>query len=188
MPYYVLKSKFTGVLIMRKPVISGNLEFDFGVQKKLDIPTINFVMDKDNSQGELTDFISTTLPGLTISKKFKQALDKAGVDNIDYYPARVTNEVTREVFEDIYVANVIGLIACMDTEKSEYETYPGIPNKINEIDTLVLHDNAIKGYKIFRLKEFSTLVIVDENVKDAIENAGITNTICIPVEEFDTYL
>ena len=188
MSYYVLGSKNQAVFIMDRPELPGNLKFHRGIKEALDIPLIKFIMDKNNSQGELTDQLETALPGLTISKNFKNTLDKVGVDNIDYYQAMVSNEVTGEVFHDIYVANVIGLLTCMDMEKSEYEPYAGIPNKINEIGKLVLKENAIKDYKVFRMKEFSSIIIIDESVKNEIELAGITNTECIPIEEFDTYL
>ncbi len=55
-----------------------------------------------------------------------------------------------------------------------------------EIESLVLDESAIKGCKIFRPKEFGIMIIVDESVKQSIENFDITNTILVPVEEYDS--
>ena len=113
------------------PLIPGfdDVRFNKGFKLTEDLPLIQFTKASDND-GELLDWIPTALAGLTISARFKAALDSAGVTNVDYYPAVIKDEATGKVHDDIFVANIIGRIACVDMEKSRYRPSLLSPDRI----------------------------------------------------------
>lgn len=185
--YYVMDfdtSFEKAALIMDNPDIPGypDLVFDKGVRIKGQLPVFDFIQDKD-CQGVLTDYLWTALRGLTVSERFKKTLDAAGVDNVDYYPVRVVNEVTGEVRSDYYVANVVGLIDCLDREKSGIISDPDVPGLITDIERIILKEDKAKGTLFFRLKNVSGVVIAHPRVKDAVTKAKLTGVKFTPSAE-----
>jgi hypothetical protein len=185
--YYVMDFDTSfpkAAMIMHTPQIPGhrNLVFDEGARIKGQLPVFDFVQDKE-CQGVLTDYLWTTLRGLTISERFKKTLDAAGVDNVDYYPVRVVNAVTGAIRSDYYVANVIGLIDCLDRDKSGIVSDPDAPGLITDIEQIILKADKIKGTLFFRLQDVSGVVIAHPRVKNAVTKAKLTGVIFTPSNE-----
>jgi len=161
-----------------------SLVFDKGIRLKEKIPVFDLEID-EKGQGTLTDYLWTTLRGLTISAKFKEVLDKSGVDNVDYYPVRIVNQVTKQVRKDYYEANIIGLISCLDREKSEIEASPVNPRMIRGIPKMVLDEKRITGELLFRLQEVKGIIIAHERVKKAVEKAKLTGVVFPPIKDYN---
>ncbi len=70
-----------------------------------------------------------------------------------------------------WLANIIGLMDCIDEEESigEYDDY------LEEYDweSLVIDPKKTDGAKIFRPHGEQMLIIIDETIKEAIESAGL---------------
>ncbi len=187
MAYFVMDYKMGAgaAFIMERPKnIDEKLKFHVGIKLDVELPVIEFILDKD-SQGKVLDFLDATIPGLVMSGKLKAALEKAGIDNIDYYPAKITDKVSKKVYEDYFVANVIGVIACLDWDSSEYTTRIGMPDVLRSIEDMQLDYSKIHDQKIFRLKEWLGIVVVDESVKKTVEAAKITGVDFLPVEGYE---
>ncbi len=100
-------------------------------------------------------------------------LQGAGVSNVDYYPARVTNTVTGET-RAYSAANIIGIAAAMDRELSVYEPARRHPVMVRSIDRLVIDESRCQGLRLFRLAEYDLLVLVDEQVARILGAAPLT--------------
>src|SRR4051812_14105237 len=61
------------------------------------------------------------------SKRVLDALEGAGVDNIDTYAAEVVDPRTGRVSRDYRATNIIGLIECADMKKSKYDRSSSFP-------------------------------------------------------------
>jgi hypothetical protein len=188
--YYVMDydTDQPGAGIMPLPVIPGHekLYFDLGTRIDADIPVFDFKMDEE-SQGPLLDYVWATFRGTILSSGFKSVLDQVGIDNIDYYPVRIVNEITDEIARDYYAANIIGVISCMDKEKSKYTVFPAIPDKISSIEELHLDYAKIHNERIFRLSERIVLILVDESVKAAVTRAELKGAKFVPAENYNTW-
>jgi hypothetical protein len=185
--YYVMDFDTSfpkAAMIMHTPQIPGypNLAFDDGVRIKGQLPVFDFIQNKD-CQGVLTDYLWTTLRGLTVSERFKKTLDAAGVDNVDYYPVRIINEVTGEIRSDYYVGNVVGLLDCLNRAKSGVMTDPDAPGLITDIEQIVLDEDKIKGTLFFRLKDVSGIVLAHPRVQKAVTKAKLTGALFTPSKE-----
>lgn len=188
--YYVLfftTNDDSCVDALPRPVFPGHedVRFNTGSVITAALPVIEFLQGSEH-QGVLPDYVPTDLPGMVISARFRQALERAGVDNIDYYPARIKNTVTGTVLEPYYVANLIGRVSCVDRERSLYEPMPGIPGAIFDIEELHLDYSQIGALRMFRLDELSYVIIVDEGVNKAIKDAGITGVGMAQAEGYST--
>jgi hypothetical protein len=187
--YYVMRfdREFPKPLkILKRPGIPGfeDLRFNDGVRIKGKLPVIEFKVDPERL-GVFTDYLGTMLR-LTISARFKSVLDRIGVDNVDYYPARIVNEATGEKRDDYFQANVVGVISCLDEDKTEMEveSYPGFPPMIGEISHMVLDESKISGELLFRLAEVTEIVIAHEKVKKAAEKAKLTGVVFLPANGY----
>lgn len=186
--YYVMRTDRddAGVMIMPQPIIPGqeNVLFDVGARLEIDIPVFDFVMDEE-CQGELLDYVWTNLRGITISSKFKSVLESVGIDNVDYYPVRIVNEVTGETSSDYFVANIVGIIPCMDMKNSKYKNILAFPDKIRSIQELHIDYSKIDGDKLFRLAELKTAIIIaHESLKIAAEEAKLSGVTFSPAEGY----
>ena len=116
------------------------------------------------------------------STRMQNVLKEAGVDNIDYYPAKVVLGSTGQVLE-YKVANILGLISGLDREVSVFEEDED--GFIEEIYSMVFDESKFHDFKMFRLEEFENLIIVHKQLKDAIEKNSLTGMTFIEDEEWE---
>lgn len=123
--------------------------------------------------------------GITImSKRLRDVLGKAGIDNIQYYPAVLKN-ITNNQRYDYYVYNIIGSVSAMNLKESDYELYRGeSTTPSTSIHKLVLDETKVNRLLLFRLAENVSTVIVHERVKQQIESANINTIKFIKPEEY----
>ena len=185
--YYVMRSDYndSGVMIMKSPVIPGhqNVSLDLGIRFEKQLPVFDFIMD-EQTQGEVLDFVWTTFPGFVVSARFRKVLEDIGVDNMDYYPVRIVNALTRQVHEDYFAANVLGRAACMDMNSSQFTPSLLDPAQVQSIDELRLDPSKIPDFKLFRLAECLTIVLAHESVKRAVQEARLRGVEFIPADGY----
>jgi len=115
------------------------------------------------------------------SRKFINALNSLGIDNIEYLPVEVTDKKTNERM-DYCVANVLGRINALDENKSEFlfSSHGGIM----DVNKMVFDNNKIQEHKIFMLGEVPMLVIVHKSIKEIVEQLGLTGFRFISQDEY----
>lgn len=163
------------------------VSFLVGRRFHVEIPELEILMDKD-SQGELTDdLVIRKRRCLIHSNRLVDVLHSAGVDNIDYYPCRIVNEVTGEIYRTHQAANILDTIHCIDTENSDLEIDEEEPNEIWYINNLKLLDNRLGDVPMFRMGEDKSIVLVNETVKEKVEAAKITGVVFLPSDGYRDY-
>jgi hypothetical protein len=139
-------------------------------------------------QGVLTDdLVIFKNRCLAHSPRLRKVLYDVGVDNIDYYPLRIINEVTGEVWQSHQAANILDVIYCIDKEKSDLYIDDENPSNLWFIDRLALLEERLGDSRCFRMGERLSTVIVHRDVKEAIEAAGITGPVFLPAEGYREY-
>jgi hypothetical protein len=108
-----------------------------------------------------------------MSRRLKEALDAAGVDNVIYLPVTLRNPDTGQTYE-YYAFNLVGLVAATDLAQSNIASPDGDFVGDSQIHDLVIDESKCKGFLMFRLKEKFSAVFVHRRVKDTIESRGIT--------------
>jgi hypothetical protein len=184
--YYILwyesfSKKEAGCL--PRPSNMDNEGFNRGVLIPNPPNKISFLMTK-KVKGELGDYVLTGLPGLLISEKFKLILEKCGADNVQYIPVEIIDEVTQSKYTNYHMANLIGLVDCLDKAKSKLTMRTGLPDKIRSINELHLDETKIKGLSMFRLSNYMVLIVVSESLKQKIDIEKLRGVTFLPAEGF----
>jgi len=137
-----------------------------------------------DEEGPLTDLPFN--PNVPVhSPRLKELLEQLGLErDIQYLPVRVIGEKSGREVGVYYVANFLRRIPCLDLEHSIYgrygehpEDFRVFPEKIGEISHVlkaVLRREAIGDARLFRVDEWEYIVVIREDVKEAMEGAGIT--------------
>lgn len=138
--------------------------------------------------GKMTDYVVSDMGCPIISERFKQFLDSLGIDNIQYFEAAIIELEGEPAKSGYYAANIIGLIDCIDRDASDMDAEPdkdGELTVIFGIEKLVLKDNiAYQGY-LFRAAHFTRLILVDEFLKQQIEESPLTGIRLVSPERWD---
>lgn len=115
--------------------------------------------------------------------ELRRFFDTLKIDNIQYLKSRLIDENTKAINSDYYLANIMGKISYMDKSQSEFELFPD--GDIRFIDKLVLNlnDNTDYGH-IFRLAEYSTLLLISNELKIALSKNNVTGLKIYKPENF----
>lgn len=132
-----------------------------------------------NEGGLFVEMWDVPLP--LMSTRLATAIREAGVANIEFYKAEIRDKNDGRVNRDYFAFNLIGTIAAADMRKSRYEA-PGGEVISVAFDSLVLDTDKARGEQMFRLAESINGIVVRDDVKGAIERAGI-NTLTFMAPE-----
>jgi hypothetical protein len=156
-----------------------------GVAVKSWFPTDTIFQLAEHHGSKLTDSIPNTLHMLIVSEKMKEALEEKSGAEIEFLPVRIRNQRGRVVQEPYFIANVVGTVECVDRERSKFWCSEIRPDQVFHFYRLALDAEKIPpNTRLFRLKEKSNLVIVREDLADAILHAGCDGMI---FQEMDDY-
>lgn len=185
MAYYLLKQNR---LVKGAPAI-GDLPADMDggdwIQGKVmpAPPNPLRLMLSDNSGDFRGDVIQSLVP--LFSDKLKQSLESYGVDNIDFFPVQLEHPTTHKVENGYHLANVIGLVSCVDLAKSDVRELPsgtGFRVRAFSID-----ERRAPDQPIFRLDEKPTLIVIAEPLKAHLDAAQLKGVKMIPTTEYDGF-
>ncbi|WDD97547.1 imm11 family protein [Thalassomonas actiniarum] len=119
-----------------------------------------------------------------MSKRLFDALTKAGVDNIEYFPAVLKNTKTKQIYP-YFVYNIVGKISATDLTNSEYTTFGNESTYAStSFNKLVLDETKIHQLLLFRLAEDVSAIVVHEKIKTQIEDSGINTMEFIKPEDY----
>jgi len=209
--------------------LTSSVNFDFTFNDGMNIPidyqnaTFEIKIDQYALRGRMTDHLSfDEIPFFAFTKKCKDFLVGLQVKNIEYFPLKIIDEFSnidkvelaklkdQEIkyehvkYENYYIANVTGLIDCINHKASNVEYYvdppvitDDMPEEMKEalqqeedkdidfIRKLVLDESKIpEDIKIFRLKDCPRILVFKEEVVKAIREEGLTGFVFIPLEEY----
>jgi hypothetical protein len=109
-----------------------------------------------------------------IRKDLLAILKSVGVDNLETFPARITDHVNDIVYDDYVAFNIIGLIAAADLSKSTLMPHMQEATLLDtDFDSLVIDPSKAMGLLLFRLAESCSAIVVNESVKNAVESKGV---------------
>ncbi len=112
-------------------------------------------------------------PITVMSARLRDALQGAGVDNLDLYATELHDPVSGQVHRDFVAFNLVGKIAAADRARTRFA--PGVKERLisADIDSLVVDEGKTRGALMFRLAESLNAILIHDDVCEAIQNAGI---------------
>jgi len=132
--------------------------------------------------GAMQDLIEAPLP--LMSPRLKKALQDAGVDNIDFYPAEIEDRKTGNVIKDFVAFNIVGKIAVADLGKTDFNPESSARMISADIDSLTVDATKAGGALMFRLAESVNALVAHERVQTHVESAGIDGVAFIEPSEW----
>ena len=103
--------------------------------------------------------------------KFAEVLNSFPVDNIQYYPVKILDQNDGSVEENYLLANIIGLIDCVDLEKSKLKHWKS--GMGFNFESMVIDESKTNGAKIFRIESDPTKIVITEDLKDFLVSKEI---------------
>ncbi len=151
-----------------------------------DLSNLEFVCETLPEFG-MTDFVVTDLGCPIVSSRLKDILEVAA-DNINYYPARIIERVGEPPLTGYFAANIIGMIDCIDFEKSELEVEEedGEIIDIDDVETLVLKEQGFA--RIYRMHLFERVIVADEKLSDMLISSNISGMKLVEPEKWDGFV
>lgn len=124
--------------------------------------------------------LSDYYPGARVmSNRLIDTLRASGVDNLQTFPAEITNGLTGEIIRDFSVVNIVGMTSAADLTGSV-----ALPvADVQHFERLRIDPTRAKGLLMFRLAESRRDVIVADNVAEAIRAGSFTDLALEPLEE-----
>lgn len=127
---------------------------------------LDLALESGSFRGQIIDGLLTLY-----RSKLCNALIDFGIDNVQYYPVVLRDQETGKTEDDYFLVNIIGLLDCVDMDKSEVNWWPSgmgfdfVSMAIDEVKT--------QGLSIFRLKDDPTKVLISDDLKNHLEKNKI---------------
>lgn len=118
----------------------------------------------------LTDYPVSEFGFNVVSQKMKNIFEKHINEEIEFF--EVQFEGSKKTNEKYFLMNFLNIQSAMDYDKSEYLQLS--TGKIIEIDKMTIDYNKLKNQIAFRLDEIKSALVINNELKKAIEKAGIT--------------
>jgi hypothetical protein len=125
------------------------------------------------------------LPCLVVSEALRKVLERLGIDNIQYFPAELQIEYMDEPLDGYWLANVIGLVSCVDRDRSHFE--PRFGSATGELRGFEVDPAQSYGLRLFRLAEDPRLVVVSDQVRAAVAATTLRGVLLQETRNYDGY-
>lgn len=165
---------------------SKEWELGEGVAVKQWFPENAIFSLSEDFGSELTDSIPNVSNLLFVSEQLKSFMEDHSEANIEFLPIKIQDQEDKPIEESYYLMNLLEVVDCIDLEKSEYSVSAVDPSSILFLDLLVLDKTRISDKnKIFRLKGKPELIIIREDLAQAIIESKYTGMMLVDLEEFN---
>ncbi|MCY1034840.1 hypothetical protein OV207_25560 [Corallococcus sp. BB11-1] len=124
-----------------------------------------------------TDFIDNPDRVLYVSQRVGEILSSRGLVGaaVEMLPFVLLDKRGRRVQESYFIANPLVSIPCLDFERSKYRRRASNPNELAEVNLLHLREDVLpEDAQLFRVAEFTDLMVLRSDLLDAFHQAGLT--------------
>ena len=153
--------------------IKAQVDFGLGERQETKLKSFEFLTMDGFEEKDCIISDDGNVLGLLFSHRLKEFLDKEGVNNIQYFNAKVKDGKTGDLYE-YYLANIIGTSDAIDKEESELEF-------VYEIDLVYIEELCFdedilnkQELRILRMEDVTTLIAVKGELKIKLEKEEFT--------------
>jgi len=149
----------------------------------------NAVMCMDPQYSDRTGFYDI-LPSLdtvmVVNSKVKSLFEELGVGFVEYLPLILWDNERQVLSNDYFIANALGSVDLIDMEKSDFVPDRFIEGQINFIHKLVIKEGVDPDRaRFFRAKTKLDLFFIHDDLRNALESAGIKGYKLYPADGWD---
>jgi hypothetical protein len=127
------------------------------------------------------------LDGLVVvSAAVREFIEARQPPHTEFLPVTVFNHKGRPVEDEYFVVNPLAVPDCIDKQNSTIEWNDIDPELICScFDLVLLPDQIDDDLLLFRPKHMPTIVMVREDLAEAMTDAGFTGMWLVPTDEFE---
>jgi hypothetical protein len=132
---------------------------------------------------KLQDFVGNIIGLLIVSARAQTAIESAGVTNGEFLPVTIKDQKGKLVPQSFAILNLLGSEDAIDMKKSDVRMGAIEKTQVKAINRLVLNRQGIgRDARMFRASTMLRLVLVREDVRDALDAAGLTGYATFPAD------
>jgi len=131
---------------------------------------------------EIGDLVANTLGYTMMSDRLKSLIAERSKTAVEWLRFTLLNHKGRKAADNLWVANVLTLVDAVDRDRTIGEPYPAKPEWYLVTDELYIRPEKVNSkLDMFRLGEMPRRIIVRDDLKAAIEKAGMTGVVFHPM-------
>ena len=135
---------------------------------------------------QLYGFLENINGFLIVNSEVKAIFESAGVDSVEYLPIWLCDHKHEVSSKDYFICNVLSKVDIFDMDESDYDMSSLDESQIDDVDNMVVDYDAIpEGAKVFRASKMLAQIFINDDVKQALENAGIEGFSVVEAEGWD---
>ena len=131
----------------------------------------------------LTDFVGNPDRVLDVSQRARDLMLQQGLseDLVEYLPFILVDKRGRRLQEQYFIANPLLRVPCLERSLSKYRLNSDDPNDIGRIHVLHLVEDLPQEARLFRVAEFTRLMVIRSDLLETLQQAGLTGLHVQPV-------
>jgi hypothetical protein len=172
MDFYLLEQDLRIPGIAAVGAVPEDVEpLDWMTGRRMPAPQGNLRLNLSTNSGTVhTDIMGSLLT--LFSDALKSAMTQFGIGNIDYFPVELVNPLNGQVQGGWWLANVIGMISCVDAARSRIVPEPGDLPGI--LESFYVDESKVGNEPIFRLREKPTLIVINAALRQHIQASKLS--------------
>jgi len=146
-----------------------------------------FHMDKSHPKEiKLPDNIYNLDRMIVVSQKLKELVDSKKSPYTEFLPVTIINHKGRVASKDYFVVNPYRVEDCIALDQSDIDWNPIDSELISACFELVINEKRIdQGLLLFRPKYIPTIVMVREDLANAVMDGDFTGIRFVEIDEFE---
>lgn len=153
------------------------------ISRDIELCTITIPEEESDVNFMPDNFLGMEINTFVFNQRVRKMLEACQVDNIQYFPVRIINKGTGEIFDDYKIANIIGIIDCIDYDKSNISWHS--ENSISFIKGMTIDPEKVKDAPlVFRIKGYPLVAAMHNSLKTALEENDISGINFVKPEKF----
>ncbi|MFH1175747.1 MAG: DUF1629 domain-containing protein [bacterium] len=172
MAYYVMTCEgvFPSAAMKGGPKLGDPPWLHGRIVKNIPIP-LTYTLDPDRPGNLVAMYEGMKYP--IMRDDLIEALQAVGVNNLQLFEAIIRDPVTGREYSNYKAFNIVGVVSAADMEKSVLMGTSDSKMIDADFDSLVIDEKRAAPFRLFRLAENVSAIIVDDVVKKEVECRGI---------------
>jgi hypothetical protein len=157
-----------------------------GKQSSADFPdSAFFQMNKSYKKDiKLADQLKNGSRMTVVNKKVMDFLNQKKIPITEYLQVSVINHKKQVASKEYWIVNPYSVQDCIDKDKSDLVWNVIDPELISGVFKLVLKEDCIdKNLSLFRIKHYSHVVVIREDLANEIKSQGFSGTLITPIND-----
>ncbi|HEY8927097.1 MAG TPA: DUF1629 domain-containing protein [Polyangia bacterium] len=152
-------------------------------------PDTVLTMDEGHKGLVVPDMVNNIIGMCIVSKRLKELLERESGASVEYLPVSIANHKGRIAATDCFLVNVLDQVDCIDLARSDVDQHGPKPGLLSGLHRLhIFEDKVPPESKLFRLQAMPEAILIRDDLRAAIEAAGMTGSKFVAMgERHDIY-